>query len=268
MKNRNENIDQSSFYLEIDDTRRSREDILQDIKNIISWWKNGKLGGEFMPEDVHPDIDKTGDELAIYFTLGMSLNFQRNSYSLWKACTASYNDPETKWIFKVQSVVDSSEEELRKALQKYKVALQPNKHTKIWSDVSSGILMHGNGSVKKIFRDREYDIRKIRDYIQINKKSFPYLNGPKICNYWLFVMLGYMDWPIANREALTVAPDTHVIQASRRLGVISEFDLTRSDVGNIVATRWDEILTGTDLFPIDVHTPLWLWSRSGYATFP
>ncbi len=30
-----------------------------------------------MPEDVHPDFAKASNELASYFTLGMSLNYQR-----------------------------------------------------------------------------------------------------------------------------------------------------------------------------------------------
>jgi len=32
----------------------------------------------------------------------------------------------------------------------------------------------------------------------------------------------------------------------------------------VVAERWKTLLEGTELDPIDVHTPLWLWSRSGF----
>lgn len=75
------------------------------------------------------------------------------------------------------------------------------------------------------------------------KMNFPYLGSNKICNYWLYVMEQYTDVKFVDRENITVAPDTHVIQAS----------------------RWQEILKGTDLFPIDVHTPMWLWSRGKFS---
>lgn len=45
-------------------------------------WKEGKLGGEFMPEDSNPNLSKASNENFLYFTLPMVLNYQRNSYKL------------------------------------------------------------------------------------------------------------------------------------------------------------------------------------------
>lgn len=70
----------------------------------------------------------------------------------------------------------------------------------------------------------------------------------------------YTDVTFVERENITVAPDTHVIQASERLGIISLEEVGQSNVQEIVAKRWQEILKGTGLVPIDVHTPMWLWS--------
>lgn len=67
-----------------------------------------------------------------------------------------------------------------------------------------------------------------------------------------------------DQENLTVAPDTHVIQASQRLGVISEEEMYLANVQHIVAERWAELLKDTELKPIDVHTPMWLWSRGKF----
>lgn len=91
-----------------------------------------------------------------------------------------------------------------------------------------------------------------------------YLGGNKICNYWLYVMEQYTDVKFVDRENITVAPDTHVIQASERLGVISLEEAGQGNVQEIVADRWQEILKGTDLVPIDVHTPMWMWSRNKF----
>ena len=74
----------------------------------------------------------------------------------------------------------------------------------------------------------------------------------------------YTDCCFTDRENITVAPDTHVIQASAKLGVISKEECSRSDVRNIVAARWRELLEGTELVPIDIHTPMWLWSRGKF----
>lgn len=91
------------------------------------------------------------------------------------------------------------------------------------------------------------------------------MGGNKICNYWLYVLEQYTDIEFVDRENITVAPDTHVVQASQKLGIISEEEATLSNVQTIIANRWEELLEGTDLKPIDVHTPMWLWSRGKFA---
>ena len=83
--------------------------------------------------------------------------------------------------------------------------------------------------------------------------------------YWLYVLEQYTDIEFIDRENITVAPDTHVVQASQKLGIISEEEAALSNVQIIIANRWEELLEGTDLKPIDVHTPMWLWSRGKFA---
>ena len=41
-------------------------------------------------------------------------------------------------------------------------------------------------------------------------------------------------------------------------------NIIRSDVQLIVVERWNELFKGTKYNPIDIHTPLWLWSRNGF----
>jgi len=103
-----------------------------------------------------------------------------------------------------------------------------------------------------------------KEYIQAHKKEFPYLGGNKICNYWLYVLEQYTDIKFVDRENITVAPDTHVVQASTRLGVISPEEAESANVQELLAERWTELLKGTELVPIDVHTPMWLWSRGKF----
>lgn len=49
-------------------------------------------------------------------------------------------------------------------------------------------------------------------------------------NYWLYVMEKYTDIVFVDRWELTVAPDTHIIQASEKLGVISPEERASSKV--------------------------------------
>lgn len=66
-----------------------------------------------------------------------------------------------------------------------------------------------------------------------------------------------------NAEHIEIAPDTHVTKCSVLLGVISEEE-AESMAKDAVSERWREILRSTDINPIDMHSPLWFWSRNNF----
>lgn len=241
-----------------------REEILAKVNILLDAYEKGLLGGEKMPEDENPHLDKGSKENYMYFTLPMALNYQRNSYVLWECANRMYHDKEAKAVFDSYKVYSMPEELLRDYLVKCKVALQPNKQPVIWKRICETIEEDLEGDIRNLFVMNDYSVKQIKEYIAGNKKKFPYLGGNKICNYWLYVLEQYTDVQFADRENITVAPDTHVIQASTRLGVISEEEALQGNVQMIVADRWRELLTGTKWFPIDVHTPMWLWSRGKF----
>lgn len=242
---------------------RSNDELAAAAVRLHAMWRAGLLGGEQMPEDVHPPLPADSDELALYFTLGMTLNYQRNSYALWRACTAAYEDPQTRWVFDASAAAVAEPSRLSEALTRHRVALQPNRHPQIWQQNARGLVSHASGSVKSLFAGVQYDLGAVKGILADQKKSFPYLSGPKISNYWLYVISTYMDWPTTNRASLTVAPDTHVISASIRLGLVADSP-NPSVLTEAVAQGWSKVLENTGLLPIDIHTPLWLWSRAGF----
>jgi hypothetical protein len=126
-------------------------------------------------------------------------------------------------------------------------------------------MRHAGGSVRTLLEGCQWDIAAVKALLAANRPAFPYLSGPKISNYWLYVLFSYMTWPLANRGALTVAPDTHVVAASRRLGLVPHGEPDGAALVNDVAEAWKHILVGSGYEPIDMHTPLWLWSRGGFA---
>ena len=239
----------------------NKTEILFKVKQLIAMHNKGLLGGEKMPEDENPGLDKLSADNLLYFTLPMALNYQRNSYKLWESANKTYTDLLVKSVFNPNIVLKMNDEELRTALLKYKVALQPNKHPKIWRTLCNTF---SRTPIDKFFTELDFDIEEIKSHIQKNKKDFPYLSGPKILNYWLYVLGDYTGFKFKNRQHITIAPDTHVIQASIKLGLITESETMRNDIREYVAEKWTDLLKDTDTMPIDVHTPLWLWSRGDF----
>lgn len=239
--------------------------IFKDVEKLINMYKRGELGGEVMPEDANPNLVKDSLDNYLYFTLPMALNYQRNSYKLWEASLKTYNDLETRFVFDPKKVLSRTFNEVQGALTKYKVALQKQKQTEIWIKLCNTLVERFDGDVRNLFIENDNDVDRIRNYVQINnKKDFPYLSGTKICNYWLYVIYQYTDRKYKNIESLTVAPDTHVCKATYKLGLINEKEYNSNNVQKIVVGKWKDLLEGTKYNQIDIHTPLWLWSRNGF----
>lgn len=225
-------------------------------------YEDGLLGNQIMPEDTHPVFSSKEDAFC-YFTLPMSLNYQRNSYTLWEAAKLAFEDPETNVVFSVENVANMSQNELRTLLMKYKVALQPNKHVDTWHRIATTIYNEW-GSIENMLLSLDYDFVKIQKAVQVTyKKGFPYLSGPKIFHYWSYILGEYCGVLLKNKEFIQIAPDTHVIQCSILLGVITEDEALKMKRDDI-SERWREVLNGLGLSPIDMHSPLWFWSKNNF----
>ncbi|MEN9649385.1 MAG: hypothetical protein RL094_352 [Candidatus Parcubacteria bacterium] len=237
----------------------------KNCKSLLEAFKSGKLGQTVMPEDSNPGFsDKDAEMRIAYFTLPMALNYQRDSYKLWEAALKTFNDSETKFVFDVVKVSKASEDDVRKALMKYKVALQPNKHINTWRTIAKTIANNW-GSFTKFFEATQNDFLKLKQIVIIeHKKGFPYLSGPKIFNYWSFIISTYGGIKLTNRDHIEIAPDTHITQCSVKLGVITkeEAELLTKDA---ISERWRELLKESGIDPIDMHPPLWFWSRNGFV---
>lgn len=243
----------------------NKKELLNKAEKLINLYKEGKIGGEVMPEDANPGLEKSSLENYLYFTLPMALNYQRNSYKLWESALKTYNDKETNFVFNPKICLKKTFEEVQSALTKYKVALQKQKQTEIWLKLCNTFIELFDGDIRKLFDLYDNRVEKIRKYIQVeNKKRFPYLSGTKICNYWLYVIYQYTDRKYKDMENLTVAPDTHVCKATLKLGLITEEEYSKNNVQLIIIDRWKKLLNGTKYNQIDIHTPLWLWSRNGF----
>jgi hypothetical protein len=238
------------------------QQIIKKVEILINAYKTGLLGDITMPEDTHP-VFKTREEKLVYYTLPMALNYQRDSFKLWVAAKETWEDELTKDVFNIANTAKISFVGAQHMLIKHKLALQPNKHVATWRKIS-GTIYQNWGSIDNLIVASQNDFVKLRELIQYTHKGgFPYLSGPKIFNYWSHILTLYCDVELKNRSLIEIAPDTHIIKASVKLGVITESDADKISRENL-SLKWRTLLMHTDIDPIDVHSPLWFWSRSGF----
>lgn len=91
------------------------------------------------------------------------------------------------------------------------------------------------------------------------KKDFTHLSGPKMTNYWLMILNQYTNVKFKNIEAISIIPDTHVLQCSIKLG-ISDKNTTSVKVAEL----WKSLLKDTGIAPVQMHPVLWNWSRNNF----
>ncbi len=232
--------------------------------DLLAAYKSGQLGQTRMPEDSNPSFsDAEQEERLAYFTLPMALNYQRDSYKLWEAALRTWVDEETKDVFDIRAVSTMPVQELRNKLLKHRLALQPNKHIATWKKISDTVLSEW-GSFSKLIQASDDDFLSLKKLVQnVHKKGFPYLSGPKIFNYWSFILGEYGNVSLQNKELIDIAPDTHITHCSVKLGVITDQEADNLSKEQI-SDRWRKLLQGSSITPIEMHPPLWFWSRNGF----
>lgn len=239
------------------------KDLVSKCEQLILAYKSGKLGQTAMPEDSHPANFGSKELRLAYFTLPMALNYQRDSYKLWQAALRTFNDPETKIVFDYKQIPALDFDTLQSHLLKYKLALQPNKHPNTWQTIATTI-NNNWGGFEQLIDAIDSDFLKLRKIVRQDfKKGFPYLSGPKIFNYWSFILGKFGGAELKNCEFIEIAPDTHITKCSVILGVITKEESENMSRDQI-SDRWRKVLSGSAISPIDMHPPLWFWSRNGF----
>lgn len=231
---------------------------IQKILNLKKIFDDGLIP-TLAVHEVHPDLAKSDRINYIYFTLPVSLNFQRSSPAMWAAAMKTYSDPETNYLFYPEKVVLESREKVQADLLKHKLSLQRNKHTDIWMTISKTLFEKYNSDPREIFRASQNCVVRAKNLLIENKKDFPYLNGLKMSNYWLYILSKYTDVKLRNMHKISIIPDTHVMQSSIKLG-LSSLESTREEVEAI----WEKLLYNSGLTPVEMHPVLWNWSRNNF----
>ena len=210
--------------------------------------------------EVNPNLPKDSRENYLYFTLPPCLNFQRNSPAMWASALKTWDDPKTNYLFFPEKVAKKTREQIQKDLLKHKLALQQNKHTDIWIAISKVLNEDFKNDPRELFQIAGWDVLKIHRIVQIDmRKKFPYISGPKMANYWLYILARYTNAKFKNTGEISIIPDTHVLQSSVRLG-LSEPNTSPLEVAAI----WKGLLAKGKITPVEMHPVLWNWSRNNF----
>jgi hypothetical protein len=232
-------------------------------RQLKAWYDDGTIP-RLAQHEVNPGLAKDGRENYLYFTLPVCINFQRSSPAMWAAALATYNDPLTNYVFFPEKLAQAPIDRIRADLLKHKLALQPNKHVLIWTTIAKNLHDFYNGDPRQVLAEANYDAGQLITNLQKTYRSrFPYLSGPKLSNYWPYILQQYTNAVFANPHEISIIPDTHVIQASAVLGI------TPPGASSLqVEAAWRALLAGSDLLPSQIHAVLWNWSRNHFLPRP
>jgi hypothetical protein len=234
--------------------------VIQKLQRLKAAFEAGQIP-VLHEHEVNPGLPRDSRENYLYFVMTCALNFQRASPATWRSALATWEDAETNFVFFPEKVVLAPVEVLRAALLRHKLALQPNKHIEIWSKIANTWHQHFKDDPRELFARGESDAVRVLQIVQTEmKKDFPYLSGPKLSNYFIFILLAYSDLKLKNTSQISIIPDTHIMQATQELGILENSMINPLNV----EAAWRELLATTEYSPIDFHSILWNWSRNKF----
>jgi hypothetical protein len=232
---------------------------LDKVKQLLTYYEEGLIP-VLSQHEVNPGFPKGSRENYLYFTLPVCINFQRNSPAMWASALKTYEDESTRYLFFPELLAETPIEKIRADLLRHRLGLQPNKHTLIWTTIAATLHEYYNDDPRRVLTEAEHDAGKLIQLLQVtHKKRFPYLSGPKLSNYWPYILSHYTDAIFSNPQEISIIPDTHVLQSSAVLGIAPAGTTPQQ-----VEAVWRTLLTGSGINPAQVHPVLWNWSRNHF----
>lgn len=233
--------------------------LLERVKRLLELYESGAIP-TLAQHEVNPGLPKGSRENYLYFTLPVCINFQRSSPAMWASALKTWEDESTRYLFFPEMLAGASDERVRADLIKHKLGLQPNKHTHIWATIAHTLHEYYRDDPRQVIAEAESDAAELITLLQFtHRKRFPYLCGPKLSNYWPFILSHYTNVQFTNAQAISIIPDTHVIQSSVVLGLVPS-----GATAAAVELAWKNLLAGTGINPSRVHPALWNWSRNKF----
>lgn len=179
---------------------------------------------------------------------------------MWASALKTYEDESTRYVFFPEELAAHPIERIRMDLTKHGLALQPNKHVLIWTTIAKTFHEFYRDDPRELIKEAHNDAGELISLLQTtHRKRFPYLSGPKLSNYWPYILSNFTNIEFKNAHKISIIPDTHIIQSSEKLGITPPGAKALQ-----VEAAWRELLQGSGIQPSQLHPVLWNWSRNKF----
>lgn len=233
-----------------------------------AWNSDGILGDRFMPEDMAPAGVLPGSpEHALFLTLTVAIDYMRDANQLWDAARTTFQDPQARYLFDPNQVVQTGPAKIRSDLTRYHLVKRPKRDSQIWTTICRTLNHHFQGRVEPLLEHADWNGPKIIALVRSSKyrSGFPYLKGPKIAPLWVRMLKdNWMGHPLQDMEKVELPVDIHTGAATLMAGCVTgDYRGDFREFAQAVQQVWREGCKDSSLYPLQLDEPLWHLSRNG-----
>ena len=216
---------------------------------------------QWPPEYNLPSGMRQGSEEQLLFsTLTVSLDYMRDANKLWKQSHDAWINQQNRWIFNPKIVVEKQQNSLIELFKNINDQ-RPTKDAGIWFTICKELLK-SDGSIYNLLKSLDFDAVKVSDYLDSNKKHFPYLGGYKIKPLWLRIINDTVGIQLKRIKEIPIPVDVHTARVTLKLIFNETLDgeITK-EIRERTQRVWESILEGTGIYPLQLDEPLWLLGK-------
>jgi hypothetical protein len=238
----------------------------------------GVHGRTDMPQDAEPaGIARGSREHLVFITLAVSLAYQRDAQSLWESARYTYLDPQTRYLFDLQSVTEATLSEIRRDLKKHGLSKKSKNDAYIWKTNAVSFHRKWADDPRKLLERCNWDCSAVLHRLQdrhpfggTEKADYPSLKEPRIGALWLRMLADNAGLSrLRNLDKVSVPADSHVARATLATGVVrGRFKGDLRELVDRIREAWfggvkGLTYRGRPMVAIDVGECLWNLSKHG-----
>ena len=232
----------------------------------------GIHGRTYIPEDRTPNGVINGSlEHILFITLTVSINYKRDTPSLWDSSRKTFNDPETRYLFDPELLHETPLEKIVEDMQRYNLSQKPQQDADIWRTVGVTFYEKWGGDPRNFLKDCNWDSSLIVKHLRTDthldngesSPDYPYLRSPRIRPLWLMMLrdnAGIVQ--LRNLETIPILVDIHVARATLATGIVKgQFKGTLDELSEDIRKAWfgsvNELSTkNRSMIALDLDQPL------------
>ena len=234
---------------------------------LAAYAADGIFGTRDMPEDRPPaGVEEGSEEHLRFITLTVAIDYMRDADLLWQSARASYEDPETAFLFDPEQVSDSGLKRVVDAMRRHGLSRKVNNDPQIWQSICTTLSMRYEGRVGSLISDARTDAMRLISLVRSSKNGhFPFLRGPKIAPLWIRMLHDNCRVPLARMHEVPIPVDIHIAQATLQTGCVLPPPRSGAmgELRDATIRVWKEALGGSASYPLRLDEPLWHLSRRG-----